>query len=499
MKKNLKITAITSAAVLLALGASFGAMAAEKGSWKYEDGEWYCYDKEGDAYEDTFCLSNGKEYYVGEDGRMVRSSWVEYEGDWYYITSSGEKAVSQWRYTAPAEDEDEEEEWYYLQASGRRVEGKKMTIDGKTYYFDSDGVMLTGWIQGSEGSWEAADTDELGTNTTYYCDENGARVSSSWVYTYAPGADEAEAEEKNWYYILSGGKPAIGKQSNIKGETYFFGTDGAMLSGWVAGSGDVYQEIWEEDGEGMAHSEAAAAGLDIYFCGSENDGHAKKNRWIKEWGSEDYGYGDYDVEKNWFYLQNNGKLFIPAAGDSEEVKEAQEWDLIDVTANVEQRFSADEKTYAQEKKINSKTYLFNKEGEMLYGFVEVDGKMYYHGNADDGARKTGSFSVTDENGETAKAYFSAETNQEQGYYVGAGINGAKSGKLYADGILVTALDDKYEIKQVGDMKFVVNKSGAIQADKGPYKYNGEELFGGAKFTYNTSAKGVSYESIASMK
>ena len=35
------------------------------------DGEWYCYDKNGDAYENTFCTSNGKDYYVGDDGQLV--------------------------------------------------------------------------------------------------------------------------------------------------------------------------------------------------------------------------------------------------------------------------------------------------------------------------------------------------------------------------------------------------------------------------------------------
>ena len=60
------------------------------------------------------------------------------------------------------------------------------------------------------------------------------------------------------------------------------------------------------------------------------------------------------------------------------------------------------------------------------------------------------------------------------------------------------LEDKYELKEVAGMKFVVNKSGAIQSDDGPYKDNGDELFGGAKFTYNTDTKGVSYKSIASM-
>ena len=41
MKKQIKLTAITAATVLLTLGVSFGAMAAENGTWRFENGEWY--------------------------------------------------------------------------------------------------------------------------------------------------------------------------------------------------------------------------------------------------------------------------------------------------------------------------------------------------------------------------------------------------------------------------------------------------------------------------
>ena len=94
MRKQTKIAAVVSAAALLALGASMTSFAASKGTWMMVDGEWYCYDKNGDAYENTFCSSNGKEYYVGDDGQLVRSQWVEDGADKYFVNSSGAKITA---------------------------------------------------------------------------------------------------------------------------------------------------------------------------------------------------------------------------------------------------------------------------------------------------------------------------------------------------------------------------------------------------------------------
>ena len=68
MRKQTKIAAVVSAAALLPLGASMTSFAVSKGTWMMVDGEWYCYDKNGDAYTNVFCSSNGKEYFVGDDG-----------------------------------------------------------------------------------------------------------------------------------------------------------------------------------------------------------------------------------------------------------------------------------------------------------------------------------------------------------------------------------------------------------------------------------------------
>ena len=91
------------------LGASMTSFAASKGTWMMVDGEWYCYDKNGDAYTNVFCSSNGKEYYVGDDGQLVRSEWVEYDGNYYFVNSSGAKITNDWRLTTPYDDESADE------------------------------------------------------------------------------------------------------------------------------------------------------------------------------------------------------------------------------------------------------------------------------------------------------------------------------------------------------------------------------------------------------
>ena len=130
-------------------------LSASKGTWMMVDGEWYCYDKSGDAYTSTFCSSNGKEYYVGDDGALVRSSWVEYDRDYYFVNSSGQKVTNDWRLTAPYDDDSAEEEWFYFKSNGKRAEDEKITYKGKTYFFDSEGEMLTGWVQKSGDGWVA--------------------------------------------------------------------------------------------------------------------------------------------------------------------------------------------------------------------------------------------------------------------------------------------------------------------------------------------------------
>ena len=307
MRKQTKIAAVVSAAALLALGASITSFAAAKGTWMMVDGEWYCYDKNGDVYENTFCSSNGKEYYVGDDGMLVRSSWVEYDGDYYFVNSSGAKITNDWRLTTPYEDEDADEEWFYFQSTGKRADNKKILYKGSTFFFDADGKMLTGWVT-ADGDQVVNEENDIDTSNTFYCDETGARVESSWVYTTEPATadDDADADEY-WYYLKSSGKVATGRQTNIKGQAFILGNKadnlGQMLTGWVGGDLNsdnkyVYEEIGEEN------STTKLSDVDVaYYClydEDKADGHVQENKWVKTWRPEDAYDEDEDDDKYWY-------------------------------------------------------------------------------------------------------------------------------------------------------------------------------------------------------
>ena len=227
------------------------------------DGEWYCYDKSGDAYTSTFCSSNGKEYYVGDDGALVRSSRVEYDRDYYFVNSSGQKVTNDWRLTVPYDDDSAEEEWFYFKSNGKRAEDEKITYKGKTYFFDSEGEMLTGWVQKSGDGWVAKtgsngyeqvwndddDTDghydtklsELDAAEIHFCgnEDDGHMKKGKWVKAYSNtefGEDDDD-NDKYWFWI------------NKSGDVYVPDGDGIRATRYKLedGDGDTFDEQFEED------------------------------------------------------------------------------------------------------------------------------------------------------------------------------------------------------------------------------------------------------------
>lgn len=489
MRKQTKIAAVVSAAALLALGASITSFAAAKGTWMMVDGEWYCYDKNGDAYTNTFCSSNGKEYYVGDDGQLVRSEWVEYDSSYYFVNSSGAKITNDWRLTTPYDDDSADEEWFYFKSNGKRAEGEKITYKGKTYYFDTDGIMLTGWVNKGEGTANVNEASGYISGQTFYCDETGARVEGAWVKDTKPGITDDDADEDEyWYYLKKAtGKPATGKQSNINGQIYLFNDEGQMQHGWVAesrsyGTGSnatkYTSDYYQLDEEGKDYPMDTAA-YDVYYCGDEDDGHAKKNKWIKTWLPQDTN--EEEDDQKWFWFDKNGELFRTSTGSNATKYKLDEGKLV-----VDGSASG-----VAKKKVNSKDYWFTGDGVMLSKFYMIDDNMYYFGGSDDGAMKTGAQTIKDNTGDSYNFYFytkdqgsSYQSSNGKKLYKGAGVIGNQSNKLYYYGMLIKADDYKYQIAEVNHKTFIVNSNGSIQHSSIEYKEDGDVLIDAKNVTFD---------------
>ncbi len=340
MRKQTKIAAVVSAAALLALGASMTSFAASKGTWMMVDGEWYCYDKNGDAYTNVFCSSNGKEYYVGEDGQLVRSSWVEYDSSYYFVNSSGAKITNDWRLTTPYDDESADEEWYYFKSNGKKLYAdngertKDKTINGKKYAFDEYGAMVAEWSLDEDDEKKASDTEAQEAASTastseawegngkyakytqawkyYNSVEDGSRVSKGWfkvVPAEMLNKEKYDDDEESWYYADGSGNLYAGEFKTIKGKKYAFRNDGRMLTGlkFIKEGDEDFADVKADDDDSRPFDNEddffdnaiefyEPNGYKCYYFGGDDDGAMRTGKTTI----------NYDGENTSFYFEKSG-------------------------------------------------------------------------------------------------------------------------------------------------------------------------------------------------
>ena len=103
----------------------------------------YCFDSDG-RMRTGWHYENGDIYYLGNGSEGYTRS------GWYFLESDGKKRPAEGSVSKDLSGESENGRWYYFQSNGKARKGengapKETTIDGKKYYFDENGVMLTGW------------------------------------------------------------------------------------------------------------------------------------------------------------------------------------------------------------------------------------------------------------------------------------------------------------------------------------------------------------------
>ena len=256
----------------------------KKQGWVQSGSSWYYLTAEGNVVRNAW-IGN---YWLGSDGRMATSSWVD--GGRYYVGSNGA-----WVRGAQKQEEKKQgwvkegSSWYYFN-QGIRIrnawqgnywlgsDGRMATsswVDNDRYYVGSDGV----WVKGAQKQEEKKQGWVKEGNSWYYYNQ-GERTKNAWVGSYWLGSEgkmvtgawvdngryyvgdngvwdrNAKKEEKKkigwvktdniWYYYDGEGILAKNKWAG----NYWLGSDGKMVkNAWVDG-GRYYvgsNGAWEKD------------------------------------------------------------------------------------------------------------------------------------------------------------------------------------------------------------------------------------------------------------
>ena len=242
--------------------------------WQFIGGKWYFFDTKNCDMKTGWLTDGGKTYYLASNGAMVTGT-QNIGGKTYTFNSSGalvgqapaggsgttassaasasaasSSGVTKWEYTGG--------KWKYL-LNGNYLKNCFRKIDGETYLFNGNGIMLTGF-------------QKVG-GKTYYFDSSG-KMLLRWKringrkYLFDPVDGhmhtgwEWVSENNAWYYLSpqtgyllegwldQGGKRyylapvdfyAVTGWQFIGGNWYFFDTKNCdMKTGWLTDGGKTY-------------------------------------------------------------------------------------------------------------------------------------------------------------------------------------------------------------------------------------------------------------------
>lgn len=410
MKKQLKVMAVLSTAVLVAAvtpeitvsipGSAAQAWAA-KGGWTEEDGNLRYLDGDGYYLTDSWKKKDNDWYYLDEDGNVSRSMMV----DEYYVDEDGKRVADTW---IKEENEDEWDEdapdvyYYYFGKDGKAAVAKWQSIESKYYYFNDEGHMLTG-------------KQEIDGFTYYLGKESDGAMKTGWVQLEHE-ADDLE-EDTVWHYFDNSGKMVMNQvDRKIDGNYYTF-ANGILQTGWyrlpAAEKADATEDT--ENTETIASYQ--------YY---EADGK-RANGWYTMEGAP--GISE-EAEVFNFYFKN-GQPHHAAKG-------------------------------IQVFTIDSKKYGFNERGEMVTELQVVtmeDGSTanFYFGA--DGVMKTGKQNIYNEDLDETQTWLFVTDGGDKG----RGFHGIRDNSVYRNGLRMDASRDlRYAPVELDGTKYLVNTSGAIQ-------------------------------------
>ena len=398
------------------------------------DGKYYFCDEEGIATEQTLANNDwteidGKRYYV-KDGELLKSC-VEKIGDFYYgfdykgimyadceFNIWNQETQKSDDYRAKADGSLYVNEWYksewgrsqqYYGADGKQYNGL-CTIDGKQYYFSSNGWLYTNTV--------VADEDEDGKY--YFCDEDGVAIERTL-------ANNAWTEVDGKYYYVKDGELLRSCIEKIGGSYYGFSSDGVMYADsdfyiWnpeiheydyyqAKADGSIYINEWyipdtsnenphyygeggkayvglkevdgvlyyfKYDGERYQNTTVTVDGK-CYYCDADGTVIELSEGWNQIDGKRVYIKDGAIVKDrvikigdNYYGFDYSGNLYTDTGFNI--------WDENGNSGGYQAK--ADGRLYVNEwynqlSTIGYRKYYYGEDGKLVHGFKTIDGKLYY--------------------------------------------------------------------------------------------------------------------------
>ena len=223
-------------------------------------------------------------------------NWKKIQGKWYYFNKDGimlsDTIFDGYILTSSGAMVDSgwsklQDKWYYANAYGKISQQKWDKIGGVWYYFDQDGVMLSNTIF----------DDYLFTNS-------GAMAENSWV-----------KQDGQWYYALASGKLIKNKWDKISGTWYYFNKDATMANNqwqgsyYLKASGAMAEKEWifDKNYDSWFYLKSGGAYASREWIGSyylKAGGYMAKSEWI----DDSYYKARYYVDENGVYVTGTHKI-----------------------------------------------------------------------------------------------------------------------------------------------------------------------------------------------
>ena len=353
-----------------------------------KNGNWYYLGHDGKALTGSQVIDNIPLYFY-PNGVQAKDAFVILDGNSYYFQKDTGQLVRD-RFWS-----DDDGNWYYSDKEGKLLTGEQ-TIDGFDMYFYPDGVQAKGEIVtigiepyyfDKDSGHKVINTDITINGKTYHAEANGLLIETEQKLPQLPlvsGGHFQEDSSGNWYYYTATGEKLRGWQ-NVDGVTLYF----------------------DEEGRQAKDGERIIDGFHYYF--SHYSGAVKTNYWdtwsveIRRWepfaktynvyyGSDGRRYyGWHRVGDQLYYFDHTGRVENALTtfkgqdylfdNHGKLVKDAfyiQSLRVFAGTLNTSYRSNKFGQVLTGEHHINGDDYYFSNSGSPVTDIVEKGGKDYYY-------------------------------------------------------------------------------------------------------------------------